>query len=372
MIAWFYWDPPRELFTVPFIERPIAIYGVCFVTGFFIAYFIIAAMLSKKLSQTNHISERDIASWPALIKIIQTNSDKPNSPLYPAIQNLDHKLRNEIKQFQFMQEPTSVQKRAILAMVNHLGRSRPHLEELFPKALYTTKDIGYYLTDRMVWFVVLGTLIGARLGHVFFYDWYYYSYYPLDAFKIWEGGLASHGGIIGIIVSLALYKHFILKDFPEITLLGLLDIMVMPSTLAGAFIRIGNFFNQEILGPQTDLPWGVIFGHPIDGGPIVPRHPTQMYEAIGYTFISMILWYEWKRKGNQLRTGYLFGLCFVLVFGFRFLVEFIKIPQSSMVDETFLQTGQVLSIPFILLGIYFMWFGKKPSAVPTFNFTKNI
>lgn len=363
MIAWFYWDPPRELFTIPIIDRPIAIYGLCFVTGFFIAYFIIARMLSKKLANSNHISERDIASWQALIKIIQSNLDKPASTLYNAIQNLDIKLRNEIKQFQFMQEPSSVQKRALLNMVNNLGRSRSHLEQIFPKALYSTKDMGYYLTDRMVWFVVLGTLIGARLGHIFFYDWYFYSSHPLDAFKIWEGGLASHGGIIGIIISLVMYKKIVLKDFPEISFLGLLDIMVMPSTLAGAFIRIGNFFNQEILGPPTDLPWAIIFGHPIDGSPALPRHPTQLYEAIGYTIIAAILYYEWKRKGNQLRTGYLFGLCFVLVFSFRFLIEFIKLPQSSMIEETFLQTGQILSIPFVLLGFYFMFFARKDTQL---------
>ena len=358
-IAWFYWDPPKELFTIPFIDRPIAIYGLCFVTGFFIAYFIIAWMLSKKLAQTNHISERDIDSWPALIKLLQSSLDKPASTLFQPLQNLDKKLRGEIKQFQFMQEPTSVQKRALLSMINGLGRSRSHLEEMLPKALYSTKDFGYFLTDRMVWFVVLGTIIGARLGHVIFYDWFYYSSHPADVFKIWEGGLASHGGIIGIILSLVLYKQLILKDFPEITLLALLDIMVMPSTLAGAFIRIGNFFNQEILGPPTDLPWAIVFGHPIDGSPALPRHPTQLYEALGYFIISMILLYEWKRKGNQLRTGYLFGLCFVLVFTFRFLIEFIKLPQSSMMDETFLQTGQLLSIPFVLLGLYFMWFAPR-------------
>lgn len=369
MIAWFYWDPPRELFTLPFINRPIAIYGVCFVTGFFIGYFLVAWMLSKKLSHTNHISERDIASWPALIKILQANSEKPASPLYHGIQNLDRKLRQEIKQFQFMQEPTSSQKMALLTMINSLGRSRSHLEELFPKALYTTKEFGYYLTDKLIWFVVLGTLIGARLGHIIFYDWFYYSSHPLDALKIWEGGLASHGGIAGIIIALMLFKRFALKEFPEISFLGLLDIMVIPSTFAGVFIRIGNFFNQEIFGPPSDLPWAILFGHPIDGSAAVPRHPTQLYEALGYFIISAILFYEWRRKGNQLRTGYLFGLCFVLVFGFRFLIEFIKTPQSSMMDETFLQTGQILSLPFILLGLYFVFFAP-PKQKQEFLYSK--
>ena len=258
-----------------------------------------------------------------------------------------------------MQEPTSSQKMALLSMINNLGRTRSHLEDLFPKAFYTTKDFGFFLADKLIWFVILGTLVGARLGHIIFYDWFYYSSHPLDAFKIWEGGLASHGGIAGIIIALMLYKRFALRDFPEISFLGLLDLMVIPSTLAGAFIRIGNFFNQEIFGPPTDLPWAVLFGHPIDGSAAVPRHPTQLYEALGYFVITAILFYEWRRKSNRLRTGYLFGLCFVLVFGFRFLIEFIKMPQSSMMDESFLQTGQILSLPFILLGLYFVFFGPR-------------
>ncbi|MEM1283411.1 MAG: prolipoprotein diacylglyceryl transferase [Chlamydiota bacterium] len=212
-----------------------------------------------------------------------------------------------------------------------------------------------YLTDRLTWFVILGTLIGARLGHVLFYDTARYQKNPIEILKIWEGGLASHGGAIGIIISLVIYIFFIRKRFPEIRFLILLDHIVVPTSLAAVFIRLGNFFNQEIIGTETDVPWAVVFGHPYDGSGVFPRHPVQLYEAACYLITFFVLSYLWIRKREVLKTGYLTGLFFVMIFLSRFFVEFYKVSQGGIVDDTFLQTGQLLSVPFILAGFWLMF-----------------
>jgi len=138
-----------------------------------------------------------------------------------------------------------------------------------------------------------------------------------------------------------------------------MDSLCVPIGLAAYFIRIGNFVNQEIIGVPTSLPWAIIFGHPADGGAPIPRHPAQLYEAFAYLGTFFIIYALWYKKSEQLKEGVITGLFFILAFGSRFLVEFVKVPLSSTFDESFLQTGQVLSIPFILLGVYLLYKEKK-------------
>jgi len=214
------------------------------------------------------------------------------------------------------------------------------------------------LTDRMVWFVVGGTVIGARLGHVIFYEWPRYSTDPISILKIWEGGLASHGGTIGILLALFLYKKIVLKNYKEISYINLLDMLCIPTAFAAVCIRVGNFINQEILGTETTLPWAVIFGDPADGSPIVPRHPVQLYEAIAAFITFIILFTLWKVKSGRVRPGIISGLFFILIFGSRFIIEFFKLPSSLMIDESILQTGQLLSIPCIFAGILLILLGN--------------
>ncbi len=221
-----------------------------------------------------------------------------------------------------------------------------------------TKDLATTLSDRMIWFVIGGTIIGARLGHVFFYEWPRYSQNPLDIFKIWEGGLASHGGTIGILLALFFYKKIVLKNFKEISYIDLIDMLAIPTAFAAFCIRIGNFINQEILGTATNLPWAVIFGDPADGSAIVPRHPVQLYEAITALITFFILYSLWSLKKGMVRRGIISGLFFILIFGSRFFIEIYKLPSSLMMDESWLQTGQLLSIPCIVLGILLLFFGN--------------
>ncbi len=221
------------------------------------------------------------------------------------------------------------------------------------------RDLTLFLLDRLTWFIIIGTILGARFGHVFFYEWPYYQNHPAEILEVWKGGLASHGGTIGGLLAIWLFQRSIYKEFPKFTFLTTLDSILVPTALACCFIRIGNFFNQEILGLPSILPWAVIFGDPADGSVPQPRHPVQLYEALGYFAIFVLLLCLWKYKRQILRPGAISGIFFILTFGIRFFLEFLKTHQSIMIDETFLQTGQYLSIPFILLGVALWCYSRR-------------
>lgn len=222
-----------------------------------------------------------------------------------------------------------------------------------------TKHLSTVFADRITLFIVIGTVIGARLGHVFFYDWPYYSGHPWEILMIRNGGLASHGGTLGVMLSLMLFIRLNKKLFPQISLIFLMDVLVIPTAMAVTFIRLGNFVNQEILGYQTTMPWGIVFGNSADGIPPVPRHPAQLYEAGMYLATFFILYAIWKAKGASLKQGTLSGIFFVLVFGSRFFIEFLKSPQPSWLDSSSLQAGQYLSIPFVALGFALIFMKQK-------------
>jgi phosphatidylglycerol:prolipoprotein diacylglycerol transferase len=213
-------------------------------------------------------------------------------------------------------------------------------------------DVG--LMDSLTVYVVLGTLIGARLGHCLFYDFAYYSKHPLEIilpftftpeFKITGfQGLASHGGGIGIMVSLILFcRKFKLR------LWFMLDQIALVVPLAGAFIRLGNLMNSEIIGKPTDVSWAFIFLK----NDTIPRHPAQLYEAIAYLLIFTVV-YMMVKKYNKA-GGFYFGMVIFLIFCFRLGIEFIKEDQSAFEAGLLLNMGQILSIPFILTGLMIMY-----------------
>lgn len=215
------------------------------------------------------------------------------------------------------------------------------------------------LVDRLSFLAVLGTLVGARLGHIFFYGWPYFRAHPLEMLKIWEGGLASHGAAIGLLGALLIFRLWNRRIAPSVTFLVTLDAFVIATAFAGGCIRLGNFINQEILGTPTHLPWGVIFLHPL-GGPVgVPLHPVQLYEAVAYFAIALFLYFLWKSKRAVLGRGGLSGWFFTLVFGFRFFAEFFKLPQSEVIHEELFRMGQWLSLPFILGGLLLLGFSIR-------------
>lgn len=208
------------------------------------------------------------------------------------------------------------------------------------------------LLDSLTLYVILGTVIGARLGHVLFYDPDFYFAHPVEIFKIWKGGLASHGGAIGIVIALWLFT----RKYRQVSFLWLVDRIAIPAALGGAFIRIGNLFNSEIIGKPTDLPWAFVFAR-VD---TLPRHPSQIYEALAYAAIFLFLFSLYKRSGTTPPQGKISGWFFLLVFSARFLIEFVKEVQEPFEAALPLDMGQILSIPFIFLGIYLLVFYRAP------------
>ena len=213
--------------------------------------------------------------------------------------------------------------------------------------------------------MILGTVIGARLGHVLFYQPDYFLQNPLEILMIWHGGLASHGGAIGILIAIWIYSKRSKRPY-----LWALDRISIPTALAGSFIRIGNLMNSEIIGSPTSLPWGFKFLRYFDPEqPIVntiPRHPAQLYEAICYLIIFCILFYIYKKFKDKTPKGLLLGVFLISVFGVRFLIEFVKENQVPFENNMIINMGQLLSLPFIFVGIwliYNVYVNKKQSKV---------
>jgi prolipoprotein diacylglyceryl transferase len=213
--------------------------------------------------------------------------------------------------------------------------------------------------DTLTLYIILGTIIGARLGHCLFYGPLFdvfdsqgvlieegYLSHPLNMLKIYEGGLASHGGALGIITGALLYCR---KE--KENLLWLFDRLVVVVPLAAALIRLGNLMNSEIIGKESTLPFAFIFTQ-IDN---IPRHPAQLYEAIFCTILFIVMYWLWKNKRHVLGKGFMLGLLCTALFTERFLDEFLKENQSAFENSLTLNMGQILSIPFVLFGIYMMW-----------------
>lgn len=204
--------------------------------------------------------------------------------------------------------------------------------------------------DRLTLWIILATVLGARLGHCLFYDWAYYSKHPLEILYIWEGGLASHGAALGILFAMWQFG----QRHPGQSFLWLLDRLSMVVCLSGALIRTGNLMNSEIYGLPTTLPWGFFFeGITVPAADrLVPRHPTQIYEALAVLAIFGVLYVLYTRKAQQWPLGRLGGIFLALLFTSRMLIEFLKENQEHYSTGLPLNTGQLLSIPFILLGLY--------------------
>ncbi len=277
-IANLVWDPPTDLFTIPYVDHPVKIYGFLFALGFFLGYLVFKKLVLNYLLSKGEEESR-------------------------------------------------------------------------------AKEKSRTLADRITWMSVLGAVVGARLGHVLFYDFDRIITHPMSLLSTWEGGLASHGGAVGLLIMIAIFWLRSKKDLHEIPFLSWFDIYVVPVALGAVFIRLGNFFNQEILGTYTTMPWGVIFPHAMDGLPPFPRHPIPLYEAACYLFSFFLLY---KLINRPHKPGSIVGLFFILIFGSRFIIEFWKSSQMGLFDDWILQTGQLLSIPFISAGLYLLL--RKPSV----------
>jgi prolipoprotein diacylglyceryl transferase len=236
--------------------------------------------------------------------------------------------------------------------------------------------IGYVIVARMwkneklnpVWidslliYTVLGTVIGARLGHCLLYDPGYYLLHPFEILKIWEGGLASHGGTLGIVIAIYYYS----KRVSHKSMLWTFDKLVTPTGLVAAFIRLGNLMNHEIYGHPTDAPWGFRFIRNLSqwksgAEPIfsAPSHPTQLYEAACYLITFVLCMWLYFKKDAYKKEGLIFGIFMICIFASRFFIEFLKNNQEDFEANMFLNMGQLLSIPFVVAGIYFVYHALK-------------
>ena len=232
------------------------------------------------------------------------------------------------------------------------------------KGMYQKEKVSIETLESMLFYIVISTLLGARLGHVLFYDWAYYQNHLLEvllpiASKTDGGyafvgfrGLASHGAAIGILLGIIIYQR--LNNYKPLA--WILDRLIIPTTLGAGFVRIGNFFNSEIVGNYTGNNFGVVF---VNRGEMLPRHPAQLYEAIAYFILFFFLRYLY-RQGLNRQDGFLVGVFMSILFSIRFLVEFVKESQGGF--ETFLpalSTGQWLSLPLILAGLIVMFRTKE-------------
>jgi len=268
--------------------------------------------------------------------------------------------------------------------------------------MFKKEGVRPYWVDVLTFYMVVATVLGARLGHVFFYDWPKYKDNLWDILKIWEGGLASHGATIGILLAV-----FIFSVRNKFDYLWVLDRIVITVAIGGACIRLGNLMNSEIVGKPTDAPWAFVFPRdtehlepvrrPLPTGAVqvaaervtyadgtdgyrllpadtavspdspmaVPRHPTQIYESLFCVFLLIVLYGLWNKYRERTPRGLLFGLFVVLLFSFRVLVEYLKENQvsqeSGLIAQYHLNIGQLLSIPFILIGLWVLFrAGKDP------------
>jgi prolipoprotein diacylglyceryl transferase len=226
------------------------------------------------------------------------------------------------------------------------------------KKIFRNENLDPTAHEALLVYGIAGIFIGARLGHCFFYDFDYYSNHILEIFLpikirvngdfkfVGYAGLASHGGTLGLLIALLFFS----KKY-KINYLKIIDIIAIVAPLGAAFIRLANLMNSEMIGNPTTLPWAFVFIK-ID---TIPRHPAQLYEAISYLLIFAIVYSIHQIKNIKLGSGFLFGFTITLIFSMRILIEFVKINQVDFEDGMFLNMGQLLSIPFIIIGLFFMF-----------------
>lgn len=223
------------------------------------------------------------------------------------------------------------------------------------KYILNKENIPIKELDRLTTYAVIATIIGARLGHILFYQPAYYLSNPFEILKVWHGGLASHGGTIGLLIAL----YFFSKKSTKKSYMWTLDRFVIPTAFVAFCIRMANLMNSEIYGNETSLPWGFVF---LQKNETLPKHPTQIYEALAYLLIFFLLLFIYKKSIYEPKKGLLFGVFLTGIFGFRFFVEFIKESQEVFEEGLALNMGQILSIPFVLIGLYYIYKSFKQES----------
>lgn len=233
---------------------------------------------------------------------------------------------------------------------------------------YQREGVNTDLLEPLLYALLLGTIVGARLGHCLFYEPEFYLKHPAEIIKVWHGGLASHGGAIGVLLAIFWYVHRYGKK-NRFDIMWVLDRLAIAICFAGCFIRLGNLFNSEIFGGATTLPWGFKFVRSAqwvaEYGPAVYSpdgaacHPTQIYEALSYLILGLLLLWVYFKRSDKVYKGWIFGVFLIVLFGMRFLIEFIKNDQVDFESGMVFNMGQLLSVPFIVAGIVILVLSYK-------------
>jgi prolipoprotein diacylglyceryl transferase len=217
--------------------------------------------------------------------------------------------------------------------------------------IFKNENLNDVVLDRLTIYMAVGVIAGARLGHCLLYEPGYYLSHPVEILKIWHGGLASHGAAAGILIAVGFFSYKEKKGY-----FWTLDRIAIVVALSGFFIRMGNLMNSEIYGVETTVPWGFVF---LRNGETAPKHPTQIYEALAYLSIFILLfWIYWRKKGEHIE-GTLFSLTCILIFAARFFIEFLKEDQVAFEAGMKYNLGQKYSIPFFLIGCIGLYLSLK-------------
>ena len=329
LFAWITIDPNPIVFKIPFIDHPIAWYGCIFAFAFYLGYNFFIWIYTRHLLDKVSISS-------------EFKGTKIPESFTPS--------KKQLKLYQFYKARCQDEEKLQGLKLQF------YLETAHPGKVPSIEKKALKFSESALLYMIIGTVVGARLGHIIFYENVLeYILNPINIIKTWEGGLASHGGIIAIILASLL----LVRKEKSISFLAFVDLATIPTMFVCAWIRIGNFVNQEILGGVSTLPWAIIFKHPVDGGAILPRHPMQLYEFFLYLSVSTFLFTLWTKDTYSKKTGLYIGLSLIISFSVRFFLEFLKVPQSIYDSGSFLQVGQLLSLPMIALGVVFVIFSRK-------------
>lgn len=360
MLSWIYWNPKKEIFTIPYLEQPILWYGFLFALGFYLAYYLFKIVTRRYFQLDPYFYLSDIKQGGVFLLELQKFRHEPlvheflqyvPGPLREKILNPENDLSNE-----------HFSNKALMYSLNHYleskgskkGQKRVLLQKILSNVLVTLEEKVSFLADKLFLYLVIGTVIGARLGHILFYENLdYFIENPLSIVKTWEGGLASHGGIAGIVIAILLFARKYQESFPNITFLRICDLVAVEIPFVAIFIRFGNFFNQEILGKPSELPWAILFGSPASHGLSYPRHPVVLYEAFSYLLLFVVLFSLTRIPSIIKKPGRIFAFLSVLASLIRFFLEFFKESQS-VYDGNLLNMGQILTLPFFLFGILWL------------------
>lgn len=350
MLNYIYWNPKREIFVIPLINYPIVWYSVLFLVGFAAGYYIFTMVLKRYFFLFPKICDRDFISYDKLKKDLL--NPKNDNQKHAAVGFSKKNATTRLQVLNFLNE-----------FIDDRIKNRLFLEKAFSDSILSIKKKIIKFTDRLLVYVIIATVIGARAGHLFFYEKpQYYLQNPLIIIKTWKGGLASHGAAVAILIAVFVFSRSLKNLKPKLTYVHLLDFVCVPVAFAGFCIRLGNFVNQEVMGIKSLVPWAIVFENPMDNVPVVPRHPVQLYEAFFYLIVFFLLFYLDRKKYFLLKEGKLLALFLILVFTFRFFIEFLKVRESDLINVgSVLSMGQYLSIPFIIMGMFFLFWNKIAS-----------